>query len=274
MAEAKTVPLVDSHCHIDMPDFDGDRAAVVERARAEGVGEFLLVGGMDAQEAHIRTLRVASELGMPASAGIHPHEARLATPDFYEDLRSLGRARKIVAVGEIGLDFHYDHSPRPVQVDVLRQQVRIAVEVGLPVIIHTREADLETAAILEEEGASAVGGVIHCFTGGRELADRALALGFLISFSGIMTFPKAEEIREIASRVPRDHLLVETDAPFLAPVPLRGKRNEPAFVRHVAERLATLRGESLPSLAPALVENFRRLFRLDASAPTARDPRG
>jgi len=258
--------LVDSHNHIDMPEFDEDRSECVARARSAGVLEFLLVGGMDEAHAHRRTLRIAAELGMPASAGIHPHEARLADPERYDELRELGRGRKIVAIGEIGLDFHYDHSPRPVQIEVLRKQVRLAREVGLPMIIHTREADDETSTILEEEGAAEVGGVIHCFTGGPELADRALALGFMISFSGIMTFPKAEGIREVAARVPRDRLLIETDSPFLAPIPLRGRRNEPAFVVHVAERLALVRGETVATLAPALVSNFRRLFRLETGA--------
>jgi TatD DNase family protein len=163
-------------------------------------------------------------------------------------------------VGEIGLDFHYDHSPREVQREVFRRQVRLAREVGKPVIIHTREADLETAALLEEEGAQEVGGVIHCFTGGPELAERALRLGFYLSFSGILAFPRATGIQEVARTVPLDRLLVETDAPFLAPPPHRGKRNEPAFVREVAQKVANLRGADLPTVASAALANFKRLF--------------
>jgi TatD DNase family protein len=167
-----------------------------------------------------------------------------------------------VAIGEAGLDFHYDHSPRPVQREAFRRQVRLAREVGLPIIVHTREADEETAAILEEEGAGEQGGVIHCFTGGAELARRALALGFSISFSGIVAFPRSAVIQQVAKEAPRDRLLVETDAPFLAPPPHRGKRNEPAFVVEVARKVSELRGESLPDLGAAVLQNFERLFRL------------
>jgi TatD DNase family protein len=164
-------------------------------------------------------------------------------------------------VGEIGLDFHYDHSPRDVQREVFRLQVRLAREVGLPVIVHTREADDETAALLEAEGAGEVGGVIHCFTGTEELARRALALGFSISFSGIVAFPRAETIQHVARTVPLDRLLVETDAPFLAPPPHRGKRNEPAFVVEVARVVAALREQPLEEIGRAASENFARLFK-------------
>ncbi|PYQ22404.1 MAG: hypothetical protein DMF79_06060, partial [Acidobacteria bacterium] len=189
-----------------------------------------------------------------------PHEAKLGSEAVYDELRGLGKDRRIVAIGEIGLDFHYDHSPRPVQRDAFRRQVRLAREVGLPVIVHTREADQETAALLEDEGAAEVGGVIHCFTGGHELARRALALGFHISFSGIVAFPRADGIQAVAKEVPRDRLLVETDAPFLAPPPHRGKRNEPAFVVEVARKVAALRGTSLEDVATAVGANFARLF--------------
>jgi TatD DNase family protein len=260
MTEATKLALVDSHCHIDMPQFDADRDAVVERAREAGVETMLLVGGFDEERGQERALRVADELGFPASAGIHPHEARLATDAIYDELRGLAREKRIVAIGEIGLDFHYDHSPRPVQRQVLRQQIRLARDVGLPVIVHTREADDETASLLEEEGADEVGGVIHCFTGGTELARRALALGLYISFSGIVAFPRADTIQEVARTVPRDRLLVETDAPFLAPPPHRGKRNEPAFVVEVARRVAALRSVSPEEVGTAAGENFGRLF--------------
>jgi TatD DNase family protein len=186
----------------------------------------------------------------------------LATPATYDELRGLAREKRIAAIGEIGLDFHYDHSPRDVQREVLRAQIRLARDVGLPVIIHTREADDMTAALLEDEGARDVGGVIHCFTGGTELARRALALGFYISFSGILTFPRAETIQEVARTTPIDRILVETDAPFLAPPPHRGQRNEPGFVVEVARKVAALRGVAVEAVGAAAAANFRALFRV------------
>jgi TatD DNase family protein len=244
-----------------MPQFDADRDEVVARARAAGVQEMLIVGGVDEEQGHLRALRVAGSYGFPASAGIHPHEAKLATEAVYDELRGLAKERRIVAIGEIGLDFHYDHSPRDVQREVFRRQVRLARDASLPVIIHTREADDETAALLEEEGAAEGGGVIHCFTGGPELARRALALGFFVSFSGIATFPRSQGIQEVAKTLPLDRLLVETDAPFLAPPPHRGKRNEPAFVVEVARKIAALRGVDLGEIAAAATANFGRFLR-------------
>ncbi len=257
-----TITLVDSHTHIDTPVFDEDREAVMARAREAGVETMLLVGCVDEEAGHRRTLRVAGELALPASAGVHPHDAKHLTDATLDELGGLGREGRIVAIGEIGLDFHYDHSPRDVQREVFRLQVRLARDLGLPIIIHTREADLETAILLEEEGAAEVGGVIHCFTGGHELADRALALGFYISFSGILAFPRAQVIQEVAARVPADRLLVETDAPYLAPPPHRGKRNEPAFVVEVVRKLASLRGTGQEAIGEATKVNFGRLFRV------------
>ncbi|MGE0454306.1 MAG: TatD family hydrolase [Vicinamibacteria bacterium] len=254
--------LVDSHCHVDMAQFDADREAVLARAREAGVVNMLVVGGVDAEAGHRRALAVAESHGLPVSAGVHPHEAKLASEAVYDELRGLAREKRIVAIGEIGLDYYYDHSPRDVQREALRRQIRLAGEVGLPVIVHTRDADLETAEILEQEDGGEVGGVIHCFTGGHELADRALALGFCISFSGIVAFPRAETIQEVARRTPPERLLVETDAPFLAPPPYRGKRNEPAFVVEVLKKVAALRGESPLELGARTVVNFERLFRL------------
>ena len=253
--------MVDSHTHIDMPAFDHDREAVVARAREAGVADVLIAGGVDAEQGHLRALRVAEALHLPVSAGVHPHEAKLATEAVYDEVRGFAREGRIVAIGEIGLDFHYDYSPRDVQREVFRKQVRLARDVNLPLIIHTREADDETAAILEEEGARETGGVIHCFTGGEDLARRALALGFYISFSGIIAFPRAETIQAVARALPEDRLLVETDSPFLAPPPHRGKRNEPAFVVEVARKVAALRGESVETVAAAAKRNFERLFR-------------
>ena len=253
--------MIDSHCHIDLADFDEDRDEVVERARAAGLVEMLIVGGVDEGKGFERALSVAEEFGLPVTAGIHPHEARLADEQVYDQIRGLAGEGRIVAIGEIGLDFHYDHSPRPAQREALRRQIRLAREVGLPVIVHTREADEETAVILEQERASEVGGVIHCFTGGKDLASRALALGFCISFSGIVAFPRSEIIQEVAREVPDDRLLVETDAPFLAPPPHRGKRNEPAFVVEVSRRVAALRGVEPEAVGDLARRNYERLFR-------------
>jgi TatD DNase family protein len=255
---------VDSHCHIDMPQFDEDRDAVLVRAREAGVTDMLIVGGVDAEAGHRRALKVAEQIGCPASAGIHPHEAKLADEAVYAELREWAQNGRIVAIGEIGLDFHYDHSPRDVQREVFRRQIRLARETRKPIIIHTREADDETASILEEEKAGEAGGVIHCFTGGHALADRALAIGFYISFSGIVTFPRAEVIQQVAARIPEARLLIETDAPFLAPVPHRGKRNEPAFVADVAKKIAALRDTTPEAVGRTALANFRRLFGRDS----------
>ena len=260
-ASAAPFSVADSHTHIDMPAFDHDREAAVARARAAGVTDLLIAGGVDAEDGHRRALRVGEQFGVPVSAGIHPHEAKLATDAIYDELEGLAREKRIVAIGEIGLDFHYDHSPRDVQREVFRRQVRLARDVGLPLVIHTREADDETAAILEEEGARETGGVIHCFTGAEELARRALALGFYVSFSGIVSFPRSETIQAVARSLPVDRLLVETDSPFLAPPPHRGERNEPAFVVEVARKVAALRGVSVEDVGAASAANFRALFR-------------
>jgi len=253
--------VVDSHCHIDMPQFDADREAVIARAREAGVVEMLVIGGVDEDGSHRRALEVAASVGLPATAGVHPHEARIADEAVFDELRALAREGRIVAVGEIGLDFHYDHSPRPAQREAFRRQVRLAREAGLPLVVHTREADAETSDILTEEGAADVGGVIHCFTGGLELARRALDLGFFISFSGIVAFPRSDVIQQVAREVPDDRLLVETDAPYLAPPPYRGRRNEPAFVVEVARKVAALRGTSLEAVGATSERNYRRLFR-------------
>jgi TatD DNase family protein len=252
--------LIDSHCHIDMRDFDDDREEVVTRAKEAGVETMLVVAGLDGAGGHRRALEMAERWRLVASAGLHPHEARLGSEALYGDLRALAESREIVAIGEIGLDFHYDHSPRAAQVEAFRRQVRLAREVGLPVIVHSREADEETADLLEREGGGELRGVIHCFTGSERLARRALALGFFISFSGIVAFPKAEPLRGVARSVPLDRLLVETDAPFLAPPPHRGKRNEPAFVVEVARALAAARGESFEAVAEATRRSFAVLF--------------
>src|SRR3712207_442115 len=226
--------FVDSHAHIDGEEFDADRVEVVERARAAGVRAILNVGTGDPHGGSFeRAVAVAEEFeGVYAAAGVHPHDARLyddaAEKRLLEVLRSSGR---VVALGEIGLDYHYDNSPREVQREVFARQLRLAREEGLPVVIHSREADDDTAEILRRElGGSGTRGVMHCFGGGPDLAGAALALGFYVSFAGNVTFKKAEALREVAAVVPTGRMLVETDCPFLAPVPHRGRRNEPAHV--------------------------------------------
>ena len=259
--------MIDSHCHIDVADFDRDREEVVARARAAGLAEMLIVGGVDEEAGLERALGVAGRFALPATGGVHPHEARLWDDRVGDELRGLAREGRIVAIGEIGLDFHYDHSPRAAQREAFRRQIRLARDVDLPIVVHTREADEETVTILEEEGASEVGGVIHCFTGGLDLARRSLAMGLSVSFSGIVAFPRAEIIQQVAREVPDDRLLVETDAPFLAPPPHRGTRNEPAFVVEVARHLAALRGVEPEAVGALALRNYARLFRrpLDAA---------
>jgi TatD DNase family protein len=254
------MPFADSHTHIDLAEFDSDRPALLKRAKDAGVVGMLLVAQADDSAGLDRGLTIARDCGVKASGGLHPHEAIHWTEALGDRLLSLGKARTLCAIGEIGLDFHYDHSPRDRQEEVFRRQIRIAREVRLPVIVHTREADDLTIAILKEERASEAGGVIHCFTGTQALADAALAMGFYISFSGIACFANADALRAVAKTVPLDRFLIETDCPFLAPPPHRGKRNEPAFVVDVARRMAEVKGVSLDELGMATVENFNRLF--------------
>lgn len=252
--------FADSHTHIDLAEFDSDRPALLRRASEAGVTHLLLVAQADDSAGLDRGLTIARDCGIKVSGGLHPHEAIHWSETLADRLRDLGQARTLCAIGEIGLDFHYDHSPRDQQEEVFRRQIRIARAVKLPVIIHSREADDLTVAILQEEKASEVGGVIHCFTGTKALADAALDMGFYISFSGIACFSNADPLRAVARTVPLDRFLVETDCPFLAPPPHRGKRNEPAFVVDVARRMAEVKSVSLEVLSAATVENFERLF--------------
>ncbi|HVG30305.1 MAG TPA: TatD family hydrolase [Pyrinomonadaceae bacterium] len=256
--------FIDSHAHIDGEEFDADRDEVIARARAAGVEAILNVGTGDP---HGGSLERAVELAeryehVYAAVGVHPHDARLFDDAAAERVRKIVQgSRRVVAWGEIGLDYHYDNSPREAQREVFRRQLRMAREEGLPVIIHSREADEDTVGILEEEWRGAArAGVLHCFGGGPWMAERALALGFYVSFAGTVTFKKAEPLREVALRVPLSRVLVETDCPFLAPVPLRGRRNEPAFVVETARFLAKLRGEGVEEFARATSSNFGRLF--------------
>jgi TatD DNase family protein len=261
--------FVDSHAHIDGEEFDADRSEVVARARAAGVRAILNVGTGDPHGGNFeRAVAVAEELeGVYAAAGVHPHDARLYTDAAERRLTDvLLGSERIVALGETGLDYHYDNSPRDVQREVFARQLRLATKLGLPVIIHSREADEETVEILraEYEGAPR-GGVMHCFGGGLKMAEEVLALGFHISFAGNVTFKKADALREAALAVPFDRLLVETDCPYLSPVPFRGRRNEPAHVVETARFLAGLRGVGAEELGRVTSENFARLFGAELS---------
>jgi TatD DNase family protein len=257
--------MVDSHCHIAGPEFADDLDAVVQRARGAGLAHALTILAADDGPELAQAGEVAARWpDVRFSVGIHPH----AAGQFADD--PAGAARQVEAamagqpltrgLGEIGLDYYYDHAPREVQQQVFREQIRLARQRSLPIVIHTRDATDDTFRILVEEQASAVGGVFHCFTGDRDMARRALDIGFHISFAGIVTFPRALELREVARIVPLDRLLIETDSPFLAPVPYRGKRNEPAHVVHVAAAVAELRGTEAEIVGSAALDNFRRLF--------------
>ena len=252
--------LVDSHCHLDFPELAGDAEGVVARARNAGVGHMLTIGTKIT--AFPGVLAMAERFGnVSCSVGIHPHEAAVEPEMDVEKLTALAQHPKVVAFGETGLDFYYEHSPRLEQERSFRTHIGAARENGLPVIVHTRDADAETGAILSEEIAKgAFTGVIHCFSSGRDLAEQCLALGFYISLSGIVTFKKAEALREVVKIVPMDRLLVETDSPYLAPVPFRGKTNEPAYVAHTAATVAEIKGVSREELARQTTENFFRLF--------------
>ena len=250
--------LVDSHCHLDDAAFDADREETVERALAAGVSVMLAIGtgkGPPDLEAGIRLAERYPFIY--ATIGVHPHDASKATEETFARLKELAGHPKVVAIGEIGLDYHYDFSPREVQRAVFARQVEMAAECGKPIAIHTREAWADTMAVLGP--GAPVTGILHCFTGDERQAREALDLGFHLAFGGVLTFPKAEEVRQAARITPEDRLLVETDCPYLAPVPHRGKRNEPAFMLEAVRRLAAERGCAAEEIAEATTRNFERL---------------
>ena len=250
--------LVDSHCHLDDPKFEEDREQVIERARAAGVDRMMAIGTGNGPPDLEVAVRLAEKRDfMYGTVGVHPHDASKATEESFLRLAELAAHPKVLALGEIGLDYHYDFSPREVQRDVFQRQLKIAREAGLPIVIHTREAWEDTLATLREHWTG--GGIMHCFTGDEQQAREALDLGFHLSFGGVLTFPKADALRQAAKITPNDRLLVETDCPYLAPVPHRGKRNEPAFVVETAKRLAELRGCSLDEIAETTTCNFEEL---------------
>jgi TatD DNase family protein len=258
--------VIDSHCHLADDAFAGDLDEVVARARTAGLERTLVVLEAGNTREESQAERIAALWPEARFAvGVHPHQAQRFESDPERTAvivrQQIDRIRQCCAVGEIGLDYHYDFSARDVQQTVFRAQVRLARELDRPIVVHTREADEDTLAILRDEGGGTLKGVLHCFTGSDALADAGVALGFYISFAGIVTFPKAGALRETARRVPLNRLLVETDSPFLAPVPHRGKRNEPAYVRQVVAALAELYGVSPDELARRTTANFHALFR-------------
>jgi TatD DNase family protein len=252
--------LVDSHCHLDFPDFAAELDDVVARARAAGLGRMVTIS--------TRVRRHASVLGVAerfddifCSVGTHPHHAHEELDVSTADLLTIARHPKVVAIGEAGLDYHYDTGPRVAQAQGFRTHIAAARDSGLPLVIHSRDADDDMAGILEDEtGKGAFPAVLHCFTGGRDLAMRAVALGHYVSFTGILTFKNSQNLRDIAAELPGDRILIETDAPYLAPGPFRGKRNEPAFVVETAKVLADVRGVTPDQIARQTTENFFRLF--------------
>ena len=262
--------FVDSHAHIDGEEYDADRDEVVARAREAGVCAILNVGTGDPHSGSLeRAVETAERYaGVYAAVGVHPHDARLFDDAAEERLISLTtKSPRVIAWGEIGLDFHYDNSPREVQREVFARQLRLARRAGLPVVIHTREADEETIEVLRAEWSDAgLPGIIHCFGGEQPLADGALELGFYISFAGNLTFKKAEPLRDVARKIPPARLLVETDCPYLTPVPFRGRRNEPAHVVETARCLAELHGVGVEEMGRLTAENFSRLFGLTLDA--------
>jgi len=252
--------LVDSHCHLDFPDFADELDGVVARARAADIGRIVSISTRVAK--HDGLLAIAERFpDVFCSVGTHPHNAHEEPDVTAADLVARARHPKVVAIGEAGLDYHYDYSPRDAQERGFRRHIAAARETGLPLVIHAREADDDVARILEEEAAEgAFPAVLHCYTGGRDLAQRAIALGLSISFTGILTFKKSDALRAIAAALPADRILVETDAPYLAPGKFRGKRNEPSYVVETAKVLAEVRGVTLDEVARQTTENFFRLF--------------
>jgi len=252
--------LVDSHCHLDFPDFASELDAVVARAKAAGIGRIVTISTRVRR--HEQLLAIADRFPeVYCSVGTHPQHAHEELDIGTNDLLQRARHPRVVAIGEAGLDYHYDDSPRDAQEKGLRAHIAAARESGLPLVIHSRECDADMARILEEEsGKGAFPAVLHCFTGGRDLAMRAIALGHYVSFTGILTFKNSGALREIAAALPADRIMVETDAPYLAPGPHRGKRNEPSFVVETAKVLAETRGVSPDEIARQTTENFFRLF--------------
>jgi TatD DNase family protein len=260
--------LIDSHAHSDFPQFAHDRDALLDRARAAGVETILAIGSGPGPERLDAAIPFAEEHDwIYASIGVHPHEAKLLAPDHLQQLAQFAKHPKVIAWGEIGLDYFYDHSPRNVQDRVFRDQLALAHQAKLPIIVHCRDAWPDTLRVLDEAWRpTGLGGILHCFTSTLEDAQRGLDMGFLISFAGNSTYPKAANIRDVAKALPLENILIETDSPFLAPQGYRGKRNEPAYVAEVAKAIASVRNLHPEDIAAATTANFRRFFKLRSSA--------
>jgi len=257
------LPIVDSHCHLDFEDFRDDLPAVIERARHASIIAMVCVGsGSDLATAERAVELAKKEPDVFAAIGIHPHDAAKLTPEIWAGLETLAKEERVVGIGETGLDYFYDHSPRQVQREAFERFLRLAVSVGRPVICHVRDAHDDAAEVLRAGPLPDAGGVIHCFTGTVEDARRYLDLGLYLSFSGVLTFKKADDLRKAAAYAPADRILIETDAPYLAPIPHRGERNEPAFVVKTLEALAQVRSAGVGRIAEATTANAFRLFRL------------
>jgi len=255
--------LIDSHAHIQGPEFAADIQEVIRNARESSVEKVIVVGGAGDLSSNDSALKLAeTSPSLFATVGMHPHDAKDLKEEDFERLKLLTENPKVVAVGETGLDFYYDHSPRQIQMEVFSRFIQMARETGLPIVVHDREAHKEIAELLRDEGKKEIQGVIHCFTGDYTAAKEFLDLGFYISFSGIITFKNADALRDVARRLPLDRVLVETDSPYLTPIPYRGKRNEPAFVRLVAETMAKVRSIPLEEIAQATNDNTCKLFSL------------
>lgn len=257
------VAFIDSHAHLDGPDFDADREEVVERARAAGLTHVVCIGASDGFESNQRTLDfVDGREGYFASVGVHPHDARILTAEMLEALERMAGHPQVVAIGESGLDYYYDQSPRQAQRDAFRRFLDLAHRTEKPLIVHTRDAEEDTVDILRDGRIEEIGGVLHCFTGTQALADAAVELGMYVSFSGILTFKSAGALRDVARSLPRDRVLIETDCPYLAPVPKRGKRNEPSYVVHTAQQLAELWDTDVEDVKRTTGTNALRFFGL------------
>ena len=255
--------LIDSHAHIQSKEYASERDAIVERAREAGISKIIAVGGAGDMSSNTEAIALADAFpDIYATVGMHPHDAKDVGEDVFSELSKLTSHRKVVAVGETGLDYYYNHSPHDVQRRVFTRFIHMARESGLPLVVHERDAAADAAGLLRQEGRGELCGVIHCFTGSYEAACEYLDLGFYLSFTGIITFKNAEPLREVVRKVPLERMLVETDSPFLTPVPHRGKRNEPAYVRFVAETIASLKCLPLTEIAQVTSGNVQSLFRI------------
>lgn len=261
--------LVDTHAHLDSNRFSDDLPQVIEAAKAAGVHQILTIG-CDLASSRASVDLAANYPEVYAAVGIHPHDAREATPDMIEELKLLAQQDKVVAIGEMGLDYYRDHCPHDIQQTAFRRQIALAKEVGLPIIVHDRDAHQDVLRILREEGADQVGGVLHCFSGDLAMARACIEMGFYISFPGTLTYPKNQALRDVAEALSTDHMLLETDCPYLAPQVKRGKRNEPAYVRYTAEELARIKGLSVDDIARITSLNAFRLFGIGAPDQSSR----